>query len=73
MKQKITKKTILQQKKKRRISQAATPAEVAKQQLSTRKFSVDINPDMFDNLFESPESIEKIKMADKKKKKGRGR
>jgi transcription factor IIIB subunit 2 len=56
VKQKITKKIILQQtKKKRRISQAATPAEAAKQLLSTRKFSAEINPNVFDDLLESPE------------------
>jgi transcription factor IIIB subunit 2 len=58
--------------KKRRINQAATPAEAAKQLLSTKKFSAKINPDVFDSMFESPESIEKIKMADRKRKEETG-
>lgn len=46
---------------------AESPAEAAKQLVQTRKFSKKINQDVFDGMFESPESIEKIKELDKLK------
>ena len=46
---------------------AESPAEAAKQLVQTKKFSKKINQDVFDGMFESAESIEKIKELDKLK------
>ncbi|KAI9492772.1 cyclin-like protein [Zychaea mexicana] len=46
---------------------ASTPAEAAKQLLTTKKFSKKINQAVFDGMFETPEAIEKIKEIDKLK------
>ncbi|KAJ8663408.1 hypothetical protein O0I10_000647 [Lichtheimia ornata] len=53
--------------RKRKLPAAESPAEAAKQLVQTRKFSKKINQDVFDGMFESPESIEKIKELDKLK------
>ncbi|KAI7849014.1 hypothetical protein BDC45DRAFT_521736 [Circinella umbellata] len=51
--------------KKRKFTPSATPAEAAKQLLTTKKFSKKINQAVFDGMFESAEAIEKIKEVDK--------
>ncbi|KAI9320862.1 hypothetical protein BX666DRAFT_1851284 [Dichotomocladium elegans] len=53
--------------KKRKLPPASSPAEAAKQLLQTKKFSRKINQAVFDGMFESAESIEKIKEIDKLK------
>lgn len=53
-------------RKKKQHAPASTPAEAAKQLLATRKLSKKINQAVFDDMFESPESIEKIKQGTKR-------
>ncbi|CAO3616901.1 unnamed protein product [Cunninghamella blakesleeana] len=52
--------------KRKKLPTASTPAEAAKQLLNTRKISKKINQAVFDDMFESPESIERIKENDRK-------
>ncbi|KAI9250880.1 hypothetical protein BDA99DRAFT_204177 [Phascolomyces articulosus] len=51
--------------KKRKFTPSSTPAEAAKQLLTSKKFSKKINQAVFDGMFESAEAIEKIKEVDK--------
>ncbi|CAO3594341.1 unnamed protein product [Absidia cylindrospora] len=53
--------------KRKRLPAASTPAEAAKQLLNTRKISRKINQAVFDDMFESPETIAKIKEMDRLK------
>ncbi|KAI8093554.1 uncharacterized protein BX664DRAFT_384967 [Halteromyces radiatus] len=53
--------------KRKRLPTAATPAEAAKQLLNTRKISRKINQAVFDDMFESPETIARIKAMDQRK------
>ncbi|KAI8381450.1 uncharacterized protein BYT42DRAFT_613227 [Radiomyces spectabilis] len=50
--------------KRKKLPQASTPAEAAKQLMVTKKISRKINQAVFDDMFESPESIAKIKARD---------
>ncbi|EIE87227.1 hypothetical protein RO3G_11938 [Rhizopus delemar RA 99-880] len=59
------KRTKGSRKKKQQVP-ASTPAEAAKQLLATKKLSKKINQAVFDDMFESPESIEKIKQGTKR-------
>ncbi|EPB90986.1 hypothetical protein HMPREF1544_02240 [Mucor circinelloides 1006PhL] len=54
--------------KKKKLPQANSPAEAAKQLLEKKKLSKKINQAVFDDMFESPESIAKIKARDTLKK-----
>lgn len=54
--------------KKKKQPQANSPAEAAKQLLEKKKLSKKINQAVFDDMFESPESIAKIKARDTLKK-----
>lgn len=54
--------------KKKKQAAANSPAEAAKQLLEKKKLSKKINQAVFDDMFESPESIAKIKMRDTLKK-----
>ncbi|KAI9020964.1 hypothetical protein CLU79DRAFT_719710 [Phycomyces nitens] len=54
--------------KRKRAPQANTPAEAAKQLVMQKKLSKKINQAVFDDMFESPESIAKIKAQDKLKR-----
>ncbi|KAL0095148.1 hypothetical protein J3Q64DRAFT_1632279 [Phycomyces blakesleeanus] len=54
--------------KRKRPTQANTPAEAAKQLVIQKKLSKKINQAVFDDMFESPESIAKIKAQDKLKR-----
>ncbi|CAO3667071.1 unnamed protein product [Rhizopus stolonifer] len=47
-------------KKKDKVA-ASTPTEAAMQLIATKKLSRKINKDVFDDMFESPEAIKKIK------------
>ncbi|GAN02174.1 hypothetical protein MAM1_0018c01615 [Mucor ambiguus] len=58
--------------KKKKHSQANSPAEAAKQLLEKKKLSKKINQAVFDDMFESPESIAKIKARDTLKKMAAG-
>lgn len=49
-------------KKKKKMPQATTPGEAAKQFLEKKKLSKKINQAVFDDMFESPESIAKLKV-----------
>ncbi|KAI7907515.1 uncharacterized protein BX663DRAFT_445246 [Cokeromyces recurvatus] len=49
---------------KKNMQRANTPAEAAKQLMATKKISKKINQAIFDDLFETPESIAKIKERD---------
>ncbi|KAI9473851.1 MAG: hypothetical protein EXX96DRAFT_528798 [Benjaminiella poitrasii] len=49
---------------KKNMPRASTPAEAAKQLMATKKISRKINQAVFDDLFETPESIAKIKERD---------
>ncbi|KAI8984374.1 cyclin-like protein [Mycotypha africana] len=51
-------------KVKKKLPPAATPAEAAKQLMGQKKISKKINQAIFDDMFESPEAIEKIKARD---------
>jgi transcription factor IIIB subunit 2 len=51
-------------KHKKKMAPATTPAEAAKQLLEKKKMSKKINQAVFDDMFESPESIAKIKARD---------
>lgn len=51
-------------KHKKKLAPATTPAEAAKQLLEKKKLSKKINQAVFDDMFESPESIAKIKARD---------
>ncbi|KAI8354185.1 hypothetical protein BD560DRAFT_407830 [Blakeslea trispora] len=51
-------------KKKKAYHPASTPAEAAKQLLANKKLSKKINQAVFDDMFESPESIAKLKARD---------
>ena len=55
-------------RKRKPISSASTPAEAAKQLVAAKKVSKKINQAVFDDMFESPESIEKIKQDSLKRK-----
>ncbi|CEJ00569.1 hypothetical protein RMCBS344292_14621 [Rhizopus microsporus] len=55
-------------RKKKPMSSASTPAEAAKQLVAAKKVSKKINQAVFDDMFESPESIEKIKQDSLKRK-----
>lgn len=50
--------------KKKKPAQPSTPAEAAKQLLLSKKLSKKINQAVFDDMFESAESIAKIKQRD---------
>lgn len=50
--------------KRKKNAPAATPVEAAKQLMQSAKLSRKINKDVFDNMFETPESIEAIKAKD---------
>ncbi|KAG2210936.1 hypothetical protein INT47_000093 [Mucor saturninus] len=50
--------------KKKKTTQPSTPAEAAKQLLLSKKLSKKINQAVFDDMFESAESIAKIKQRD---------
>lgn len=50
--------------KKKKLPQPSTPAEAAKQLLLSKKLSKKINQAVFDDMFESAESIAKIKQRD---------
>ena len=50
--------------KKKKHATPNTPAEAAKQLLNSKKLSKKINQAVFDDMFESPESIAKIKQRD---------
>ncbi|KAI9309264.1 hypothetical protein BJ944DRAFT_173294 [Cunninghamella echinulata] len=52
--------------KRKKLPAASTPAEAAKQLLNTRKISKKINQAVFDDMFESAESIERIKENDRR-------
>lgn len=52
------------QKNKKKLPPASSPAEAAKQLLVNKKLSKKINQAVFDDMFESPESIAKIKARD---------
>ncbi|ORX60523.1 cyclin-like protein [Hesseltinella vesiculosa] len=54
--------------KRKRLPAAANPAEAAKQLIHTRKISKKINQAVFDDMFESPENIAKIKEMDRLKR-----
>ncbi|CEP08257.1 hypothetical protein [Parasitella parasitica] len=56
--------------KKKKQPPASSPAEAAKQLLEKKKLSRKINQAVFDDMFESPESIAKIKVRDTLKKMG---
>ncbi|KAI8645914.1 hypothetical protein BD408DRAFT_429082 [Parasitella parasitica] len=56
--------------KKKKQLPASSPAEAAKQLLEKKKLSKKINQAVFDDMFESPESIAKIKVRDTLKKMG---
>ncbi|KAL9547919.1 hypothetical protein MBANPS3_005938 [Mucor bainieri] len=58
--------------KKKKQMQANSPAEAAKQLLEKKKLSKKINQAVFDDMFESPESIAKIKARDTLKKMAAG-
>lgn len=58
--------------KKKKQAQASSPAEAAKQLLEKKKLSKKINQAVFDDMFESPESIAKIKARDTLKKMAAG-
>ncbi|KAK4519825.1 uncharacterized protein ATC70_010068 [Mucor velutinosus] len=58
--------------KKKKQPQANSPAEAAKQLLEKKKLSKKINQAVFDDMFESPESIAKIKARDTLKKMAAG-
>ncbi|KAG0168371.1 transcription factor TFIIIB subunit brf1 [Apophysomyces sp. BC1015] len=53
--------------KKKRLPQASTPAEAAKNLVKAKKLSKKINQAVFDDMFESPESIARIKERDRKR------
>ncbi|KAI8969707.1 hypothetical protein BDB01DRAFT_583002 [Pilobolus umbonatus] len=57
-------KTHRTHKKVKKRPAATTPAEATKQLLETKKISKKINHHILDDMFESPESIEKIKIQD---------
>ncbi|KAG2237600.1 hypothetical protein INT48_004503 [Thamnidium elegans] len=50
--------------KKKKLPPPSTPAEAAKQLLMNKKLSKKINQEVFDDMFESAESIAKIKQRD---------
>jgi transcription factor IIIB subunit 2 len=50
--------------KKKKLPPPSTPAEAAKQLLMNKKLSKKINQAVFDDMFESAESIAKIKQRD---------
>ncbi|GAA5814251.1 hypothetical protein MFLAVUS_007745 [Mucor flavus] len=50
--------------KKKKLPPPSTPAEAAKQLLLNKKLSKKINQEVFDDMFESAESIAKIKQRD---------
>jgi transcription factor IIIB subunit 2 len=54
--------------KRKHVQPASTPAEAAKQLVAAKKISKKINHAVFDDMFESPESIAKIKVADELRK-----
>ncbi|KAF7722975.1 transcription factor TFIIIB subunit brf1 [Apophysomyces ossiformis] len=53
--------------KKKRLPPASTPAEAAKNLVKAKKLSKKINQAVFDDMFESPESIARIKERDRKR------
>ncbi|KAI8343021.1 hypothetical protein BC941DRAFT_492198 [Chlamydoabsidia padenii] len=57
--------------KRKKLPTASTPAEAAKRLLNTRKISRKINQAVFDDMFESPEALAKIKAMDRLKQAGR--
>ncbi|KAI8073046.1 hypothetical protein BC940DRAFT_250460 [Gongronella butleri] len=54
-------------KRKRMLETPNTPAEAAKQLFQTRKISKKINQAVFDDMFETPETIAKIKEMDRRR------
>lgn len=55
-------------RRKQNQPQAASPAEAAKQLVQSKKLSKKINQAVFDDMFETAESIERLKQQDRKKR-----